>query len=175
VAVLLEAVAKALDAGADIVAEPELRDATGTIARSGLLNLPRRADIAVTREGRTRTIRIESRPLARGKPAVVATKDGFVIEIAPFRWDAAAMTVFAHGTEPDWAPLRRWFLEWFQSRHGDTAPELFGAVHSLDGPAQRGRDWGFTVDFGSAPVACLTDLIGALAEAGAERMRLGQA
>jgi hypothetical protein len=80
--------------------------------------------------------------------------------------------VYAPMSEPDWGPLRHWFLEWFQSRLSEVAPDLLGAVHSLDGPWRRGQGWAFTVDFGSAPLACLDNLIAALGEAGAARMRL---
>ena len=171
---VLEALARALETGADVVCEPELRDAHGAIARTGPLNLPRRDDLAVTDDGHTHIRSIESPEAMPGAPVVVATDDGFVAEIGPFRWDAADLTVFAPMDQPDWTTLRRWFLEWFQSRHSEVAPELLGALHSLDGPRPVGRGWAFTVDFGSAPVACLSGLIEALAEAGAVRMRLGQ-
>jgi hypothetical protein len=117
---------------------------------------------------------VDGGPAPAGEPVALATEDGFVAEIGPFRWDAAELTVLSHQDQPDWAPLRRWFLEWFQSRRSEVAPELLGALHSLDGPRRNGQGWHFTVDFGSAPVACLADLIAALAASGAARMRLGQ-
>jgi len=172
VATLLEAMAKAIDAGAEVVPEPELRDGAGKIARSGPLSLPRRADLAVTRDGGLRTLQIKSDPAPAGQPMVLASDSGFIAEIAPFRWDAATLTVFMRGADPDWAPLRRWFLEWFQSRLSEVSPDLLGALHGLEGPQRRDRRWIFTLDFGSAPPDCLTHLIAAVAESGAVRLRL---
>lgn len=171
---LLEAMAEALRSGAEVIPEPEIRDDRGSVARGGPLNLPRRGDLAVTRGGHSLVRQFDGGAAPDGENAALATEGGFVAEIGPFRWDAADLTVFAGADQPDWAPLRRWFLEWFQSRITEVAPDLLGAVHSLDGPWRRGRGWAFTVDFGSAPVSCLADLIAALAEAGALRMRLGQ-
>jgi hypothetical protein len=168
-----EAMARELEADAEVVPEPELRDAAGKIARSGPLNLPRRGDLAVTRNGRTLMRRIESDPVPAGPSMVAQTTDGFEAEIHPFRWDKAKLTVIARQEMPNWGPLRRWFLEWFQSRYSEVAPDLFGAIHSLDGPRAIPGGWTFIIDFGSAPAACVTDLIAAVAASGAERMRIG--
>jgi hypothetical protein len=171
---ILDALARALEVDADVDPEPELRDAAGAVTRSGPLNLPRRGDLAVTRDGRTLLRRIESEPPPVGKSLVAQRSGGFEAEILPFRWDAAAVTVFSKQEQPNWAPLRRWFLEWFQSRYSDVAPDLYGVVHSLDGPRRVRGGWAFTIDFGSAPAACVIDLIAALARSGAKRMRIGQ-
>jgi hypothetical protein len=170
---ILEALARELEAGAEVVPEPELRDGAGRVTRGGPLNLPRRGDLAVTRGGRTFMRRVESGPAPGGKSLVVRTGGGFEAEIVAFRWDAAELTVFASQEQPDWAPLRRWFLEWFQSRYSEVAPDLYGAVHSLDGPRPVPGGWAFTVDFGSAPAACVIALIAAMAKSGAARMRIG--
>ena len=170
---ILEALARELEAGAEVVPEPELRDAAGRVARGGPLNLPRRDDLAVTRGGRTVLRRVESGPAPDGNSLVLRTSGGFEAEIVAFRWDAAELTVFASQQPPDWASLRRWFLEWFQSRYSEVAPDLYGAVHSLDGPRPVPGGWGFTTDFGSAPATCVIALIAALAKSGAARMRIG--
>lgn len=169
---ILDALARDLEADADVDAEPELRDASGAVARSGPLKLPRRGDLAVTKDGRTLMRRIEGGPPPVGKSLVARHSSGFEAEIRPFRWDAAELTVFSKQGNPDWEPLRRWFLEWFQSRYSEVAPDLYGAVHSLDGPRRFSGGWAFTIDFGSAPAACVIDLISALAKSGAERMRI---
>ena len=171
---ILEAMARELEADAEVIPEPELRDPAGKVARSGSLNLPRRGDLEVTKGGRTLMRRIESGLAPGGESLVVQTRDGFEVEILPFRWDAAKLTVIATQDQPNWAPLRRWFLEWFQSRYSEVAPDLFGAIHSLDGPRRLPGGWAFRVDFGSAPVACVVDLIAALESSGARRVRIGQ-
>jgi len=174
VAAILEAMARAIDAGAEVEPEPERRDASGRVIRSGPLKLPRRADLSLAEGGRTLFCRIESRPDAPGNAAVVRTADGFSAEIHPFRWEAAEVTLMSQQEQPNWTPLRRWFLEWFQSRHTELAPDLLGAVHSIDGPRRIPGGWTLTVDFGSAPTACVTELVHALAETGADSMRIGQ-
>lgn len=174
VAAILEAMARALDAGADVGPEPERRDAAGRVIRSGPLHLPRRADLALSEGGRTLFCRIESLPGSPGNVAVMQTAGGFSAEIRPFRWEAAELTVLAQQEELNWMPVRCWFLEWFQSRHTELAPDLLGAVHSIDGPRQVVGGWGLTVDFGTAPTACVTELVQAIAETGAQSMRIGQ-
>ncbi len=174
VAAILEAMARAIDAGADVEPEPERRDASGRVIRSGPLRLPRRADLSLAEGGRTLFCRIESRPGGEGNAAVVRTAEGFSAEIHPFRWEAAEMTVLARQEELNWTPLRRWFLEWFQSRHTELAPDLIGAVHSIDGPRRVPGGWTLSIDFGSAPTASVTELVHALAETGADSMRIGQ-
>jgi len=174
VARILEAIAEAIGTGGDVTAEPEQRDAEGRVARSGKLSLPRRSDFSIARGGRRLVRRVESGPVPAEASVAVATENGFVAEISPFPWDAAVLRVYTSHEQPNCAPLRRWFLEWFQSRHSEVAPDLTGALHSLDGPVRKGRAWEFRIDFGSAPVACLSDLIGALVEGGAARMWLGQ-
>ena len=174
VAAILEAMARAIDAGADVEPEPERRDASGRVIRSGPLKLPRRADLSLAEGGRTLFCRIESRLAEDGTAAVVRTGEGFSAEIHPFRWEAAEVTVQARQEELNWTPLRQWFLEWFQSRHTELAPDLLGAVHSIDGPRRVPGGWALTVDFGSAPTACVTELVHAIAETGAESMRIGQ-
>lgn len=174
VAAILEAMARAIDAGAEVEPEPERRDASGRVIRSGPLKLPRRADLSLAEGGRTLFCRIESRLGPPGNAAVVRTAEGFSAEIHPFRWEAAEVTLVSSQEHPNWTPLRRWFLEWFQSRHTELAPDLLGAVHSIDGPRRVPGGWTLTVDFGTAPTASVTELVHALAETGADSMRIGQ-
>lgn len=174
VAAILEAMARAIDAGAEVEPEPERRDAAGRVIRSGPLKLPRRADLSLAEGGRTLFCRIESRLGPPGNAAVVRTAEGFSAEIHPFRWEAAEVTLVSSQEHPNWTPLRRWFLEWFQSRHTELAPDLLGAVHSIDGPRRVPGGWTLTVDFGTAPTASVTELVHALAETGADSMRIGQ-
>jgi hypothetical protein len=170
---LLEAMARALETGAAVVPEPELRDDAGRVLRQGPLNLPQRGDLEITRDGDSRLRRVEGGPAPEGESLVARTAEGFEAEIHAFRWDAAEFTLLSRGVSPDWAPLRLWFLEWFQSRYSEVSPDLYGALHSLQGPEDVPGGYAFILDFGSAPAACVTDLIAAAAATGAESMRLG--
>ena len=171
---LLEVLARELEAEADVEPEPELRGPDGRVKREGPLNLPSRGDLSVTRDGRTLIRRVEG-PMPETqsrKSLVVQIGRNFEADLYAFRWDAASVTVFARQSQPNWDPVRRWFLEWFQSRYTEVAPDLYGAVHRLEGPREVPGGWTFLVDFGSAPVAALMDLISAMAETGAARMRI---
>ena len=173
VSAILRAMARAIEAGAEVVPEPERRDAARRVVRTGPLDLPRRADFSIAQNGRTLFCRIESEAPDPGERVAVAVGESFLAEIGPFAWDALALEVEGGPAEPDWRPLRRWFLEWFQSRHADVTPELLGAVHTLDGPTRTAVGWAFTVDLGSAPPAALRELLVALSETGASRVRIG--
>lgn len=171
---LLEALARRLDSGAEVEAEPMLRDAEGKVQRDGALLLPRRGDLGLRLPDRKLIERIESPDRLSFAPVTLVEADGFVTTLAPFRWDAAAIVVETAQLRPNWAPIRRWFLEWFQSRYADVAPDLAGAVHSLAGPEKAGMRWRFTADLGSAPIDCVSDLIGAFVATGASRIHIGE-
>lgn len=174
VAGILETMAAHLRSGADVRAEPKLRDPDGLVRREGVLALPRRADLAITKAGRTLIQRVEGTPLISFTPVTLSTGSGLSATIAPFHWDAAEVRVEARQLRPSWSPLRHWFLEWFQSRYAEVAPDLDGSVHAIDGPRQTEQGWEFLVDFGSAPVQCVPDMIEALATTGASRVQIGQ-
>ncbi|MCL5776700.1 hypothetical protein M1105_06830 [Limibaculum sp. FT325] len=174
VGALLEVLARRLDSGAEIEAEPMQREGEGRVARDGTLQLPRRGDLRVTAGGRSLVERVASPAPLAFAPVTLVEADGFVTTLSPFRWDAAAIVVTAAQPRPNWAPIRRWFLEWFQSRYADVAPDLAGAVHSIDGPEKLGQQWRFTADLGSAPIECISDLIGAFVATGASRIHIGE-
>ncbi|MEO1274321.1 MAG: hypothetical protein AAFV96_02670 [Pseudomonadota bacterium] len=246
---LLEAMARTLDAGHDVHAEPKARNPAGQPLREGRLALPCRHDLLVRHKGGTLPREVQGGNILRFEPITIVEPEGFVCVIGPFRWDAVhvlveesarpaavddpngaagfdtapkeasepvpdmpgkvADTGAAHshglpedakhaaggkamlpnmhkvyvnrpqlhhveGEEPDWRPLRRWFLEWFQSRFADEAPDLDGAVHSVQGPDRVPGGWRLRIDLGSAPVDAVSGLIGALEASGAQRVRIGE-
>ncbi|MEM7566628.1 MAG: hypothetical protein AAF321_05290 [Pseudomonadota bacterium] len=258
---LLEAMARSLDAGHDVHAEPKTRNQAGQPLREGRLALPSRYDLLVRHKGGALPREIQGGSLLHFEPITLVEPDGFVCVIGPFRWDAAHVIVEdavrpassgndprgagfdiiadqsvdaghdgavesgaerdaeaehqpagpapapeagtgptaeptpdaasgpktgedleAKGVpapapvasdEPDWRPLRRWFLEWFQSRFSDEAPDLDGAVHALQGPDRVSGGWRLRIDLGSAPVEAMSDLVAALEATGARRVRIG--
>lgn len=175
VAALLTAQARAISAGAEVVAEPVRRDPAGRVRRQGELRLPSRGDLAVTMDGRTLIQRIEARSIIAFPPVEVRTQSGFTGLIGPFRWEDAELRFeFAAGARPNWSPLRLWFLEWFQPRQSRLQPELGGALHALEGPEDRGNSWQIHLDFGSAPIAAIISMIEIAAETGCTRLQIGQ-
>ncbi len=172
---LLGAVADAIARGAEVEAEPLRRAPDGVVLRLGSLELPERDDLSVRREGRELRPRLEPRDPPGFEPVSLVLDGGFTTVVEPFPWHGAAMIVEARQARPDWRPLRRWFLEWVQPRRTDVAPELLGAVHRLEGPAEGSRGWVLGVDFGSAPLQALPPLVEAVARSGALRLRIGAA
>lgn len=171
---LLAALASAIEGGGEVEAEP-VRQAPGKgIVRTGVLSLPERGDMAVTRGGRRLVRRVEEPVPAPFEPVTFVFDGGFTAVIGPFHWGAAELLVEARQARPDWGPLRLWYLEWFQPRITDVAPDLAGALHRLEGPVETPHGWRIGIDFGSAPVQAASDLIAAILHSGALRLRIAQ-
>lgn len=175
ISALLTAQARAIEAGAEIEPEPVRRDPAGKVKRQGRLGLPGRGDLSVTMDGRTLIQRVEARRVTAFPPMEVRTRSGFTGLIGPFRWEDAELRFeVRRGSNPNWSPVRLWFLEWFQPRQTRLQPELAGVVHALEGPEEHGSGWQLHVDFGSAPVAAIAGLIEASAETGCAGLKIGQ-
>ena len=175
VADLLASMGEALAEGGEVDAEPVDRDADGRIRRAPPLNLPQRHDLALRRTGRSTTRSAAASPGLRFAPVTAEVADGAAARIAPFDWAAAEIHVATDGLRaPDWTPLRRWYLEWFQARFGEESPDLLGVVHALHGPRPDGSGWSFTIDLGSCSVRGFAGMLAALARAGCSEIRIGQ-
>lgn len=171
VEMLLAALAASIEGGGDVEVEPPRQSPEGAVLRTGVLSLPERGDLAVTRDGRRLVRRVEEREFAAFEPVTLVFDGGFTAVIGPFHWGEAELLIESRQAKPDWGPLRLWYLEWFQSRVSDVAPDLAGAVHRLEGPVETPRGWRLGVDFGSAPVGAASDLIAAILQSGALRVR----
>jgi hypothetical protein len=172
---LLQALAGALGRGDDVATEPVKRDTARRVVREGPLALPRRGDLAVTANGRTINRRVETPYMLEFAPLSVTLDNGFSAEVNPFHWEAAVVTVETGQRTPNWTPVRLWFLEYFQPRFGDLAPDLEGTLHAMTGPERVPAGLRFTVDFGSAPVAAFGAMVAAFSETGCSRIRIGSA
>ena len=174
VAALLETLARELDRGSEVEAEPLARDVDGRIRRDGPLGLPRRLDFRVTREGRTLPRRARSGAGLRFEPFCCAIDEVARLRIAPFAWSAAEVRVFRGAGGANWAPVRRWFLEAVLPRFGEESPDLLGVAHRLEGPVEEPGGWRFTVDLGSASVAGFAAMLEAFAQSGCAEVRVGE-
>lgn len=163
---LLTALAEAIDAGEDVEMEPLERDAAGRVARSGLLTLPRRRDLAAGQGAALRARRIAAAAPPDFPGLALQFPKGPPVQVAPFRWSDAELRCAGAGDPPDWGPLRLWFLEWALPRRIAESPDLLGAVHALEGPVDTPRGWRFRVDLGSAPMEAALRLGEALALCG---------
>jgi hypothetical protein len=174
VAELLETLARELERGGEVDAEPFERDPDGALRRSGPLMLPARSDFRVTRGGRTLARRAPGAGAVRFEPLTGAIDDVATLRIMPFSWCAAEVRAFRGAGGPNWAPVRLWFLEAVLARFGEESPDLSGVVHRITGPTPEPGGWRFTVDLGSASVACFAAMLEAFARTGCAEVRVGE-
>ena len=170
---LLEAQANALNAGAEIEAEPVKRSVSGEVRRDGPLDLPARGDLKITHDGRTLIRQVSAAHAPVFEAFQAFANPDFRAVIRPFTWDHAVLEVQSAQSQPSWTPLRHWFLEWFQSRPTELSPDLAGAAHRLDGPWSPPAGWRITVDLGSAPPDCIPALIAAIGQSGCAKLTIG--
>ena len=94
--------------------------------------------------------------------------------IFPFLWEACR--VWLRHKDPDWTALHGWFAQWVDLE-GKREPDedgLSGVVHFCSEPLAEGGGYLIEIDFGSAPLAAFTELLGVIAEMGATEVRVGQ-
>lgn len=72
----------------------------------------------------------------------------------------------------DLAPIRDWFIGWFQEE--DSAEgELLGGVHFLSDPETGNAYSQVSIDLGTAPVESFEELLDALGQMGATKVQFG--
>ncbi len=174
VSALLESMARELGRGSDIDAEPVDRDVDGRIRRRQPLDLPSRYDLRVTRAGRSLMMRVPAETVLRFAPVSAPISDVAAVRIAPFCWGSTVIHAASAAGRPNWTPVRRWFLEWFQARFGEESPDLLGVAHAIEGPVATGGGWRFTVDLGSASVSGFLAMLEAFGETGCARINVGE-
>lgn len=173
VASILETMADELGKGSEVDAEPVDRDGDGRVRRRGSMHLPTRHDLRVGRGGRALMRRVACENGLGFRPVSGSLSDVAAVRIAPFTWCQVCIRAFGGAGQPNWTPLRLWFLEWFQARFGEESPDLLGVVHSLDGPHNEDGGWRFTVDLGSASVDCFAAMLDALGQSGCSEILVG--
>jgi hypothetical protein len=98
---------------------------------------------------------------------VTGTVGGMTFQIEALRWDSV---VFHHDSnEISSAGIREWFDKWFDpdDRRHDPTAKLGSVVHSLT--VKLGR---FEIDFGTAQVGAMLDLLQLLEETGSTYVRI---
>lgn len=95
------------------------------------------------------------------------------VEVAPFSWDWLTLNVEGDAQVAEVA-CNEWFLRWFdpndERRPGPDG--LLGVIHFMDEPELRGEGLITRIDLGSAPASALDDLLFALSDIAASRVRL---
>ena len=98
--------------------------------------------------------------------------DGLQVLVAPLVWNGVECRV-----EPafaDDAHLQAWALRWLdpEERAPNDSDGLGAYIHSITLPEGDAAGTAFSVDFGSAPVRCVLELLTALRAAGARTVEL---
>ncbi len=86
--------------------------------------------------------------------------DGVIVKVARFRWDRCVVKLNPGPTS--WSPIWKWFDSWFdiEGRHQPDDDGFESVIHAFS-PPEPTADGSIvlTIDFGSAPITCVTELI----------------
>lgn len=90
------------------------------------------------------------------------------------RWED--MAAWFRSADPDWSRLELWQKKWMDVDRGqsDDDEDFCGVVHYLGRPVAEGGGHLFQMDFGSAPIQALTELLDCFVEMGATEIELGR-
>jgi len=173
---LLETIAeKRKTAQATVVHEPALRNEEGEIVGAGHLDTPMRVDMAMVRDGEViDSLNVDTEEmLAFEQFTFDWPENNLSVTVEPFQWNWLQVQTSADPQPDDWHAVRNWYLKWF-GEDDPAVDQLAGAVHYLDDPQIDAASIQLTMDLGSSPVQCFEELLDALGEFGAEKVRIGQ-
>ncbi len=157
-------------AGARVVTEEALRRAHGEVATDGALALPMRTDLVTFPADGTgpECLMIDTEKMIGFEPVTFTWEGGLAVRVEPFQWNWCTLEL--EGEELTTDPLRAWFMRWFdQPPTGGLWQEV---VHFMSDPVVRRTGTAVSVDFGSAPVDAFEELLDAVRDTGAKRVRL---
>ena len=161
--------------GVTLTHEPAFCDSNGDVVTEGELAVPSRVDLLVISDGAASdSILIDTDGILSFEPiAFDWPENDLNVDLHPFQWNWMQVRIFGLKTNTDWAPIRDWFIGWFQEN--DPADgELLGGVHWLSDP-EYGEDYSqLSIDLGTAPVESFEELLDAIGQMGATRVQIGQ-
>jgi len=161
--------------GVTLTHEPAFCDSNGDVVIEGELEVPSRVDLLVISDGAVSdSILIDTDGILSFEPiAFDWPENDLNVDLHPFQWNWMQVRIFGLKTNTDWAPIRDWFIGWFQEN--DPADgELLGGVHWLSDP-EYGDDYSqLSIDLGTAPVESFEELLDAIGQMGATRVQIGQ-
>jgi hypothetical protein len=88
------------------------------------------------------------------------------IRLSPFCWNCCGFTA----DKLEVSALANWAVKWLKIDEEIPDTGLAGAIHLCSEPFLTDNKYSFTVDFGSAPVNCFTDILQLLHENNAEEV-----
>lgn len=100
-------------------------------------------------------------------------QSGMSVTLKPFVWNG--LDIFTAPFESDSPEFVSWCLKWLDldDKRTPDGDGFCGVIHCVMPPAPRGDCWGFTVDFGTAPIAALEELLSILQSLGVSSVTLG--
>ena len=161
--------------GVTLKHEPAFCDSNGDVVIEGELAVPSRVDLLVISDGAVSdSILIDTDGILSFEPiAFDWPENNLSVDLQPFQWNWMQVRIFGLKTNTDWAPIRDWFIGWFQE-NDPTDGELLGGVHWLSDP-EYGDDYSqLSIDLGTAPVESFEELLDAIGQMGATRVQIGQ-
>ena len=165
------------EAGVKVIREPMLRDAQGELVREGIMNLPRRVDVVIIRNGQVEdSFQIVTQRTVTFKPFTFRWTGGAEVCVGPFQWEDCRIKLHGVTAESNFQPLASWFTGWFDEsqREGIFYSDFQGVLHSLGNPEFSEGAATFSIDFGSAPTDVFEYLLDALEQSGAKKIEIGQ-
>jgi hypothetical protein len=163
--------------GDELIFEPAFRDEHGKIIGDGALSLPLRTDLVLVRGGEAQEpTRVDSEKMLSFEPLSIEWPGGVELHLAPFHWDACQLRAVGIAVPIHWLPLKKWFNKWFDTEDTNPPDEqgFSNVVHFMSDPVLQGKLLTFSVDFGSAPVVALEELLDALRNLGAAEIEIGE-
>jgi hypothetical protein len=161
-----------------LLVEPRLAESDDDAATADPFRVPMRQDLVPTDGGgEIESVMVVRGSLAEFRSFAVEYEDGFQLGLGPFTWDACQVIAIGLPARPDYTPLLDWFTEWADlrdARPADPATSLRHVVHHVSEPVVREDVTAFEVDFGTADVDALDELLSTLQDMGASIVILGE-
>ncbi len=110
--------------GSKLILEPALRDENGNLLFEDALGLPMRADLVTIRNGEAQDrVHVDTNKMISFEPLSFEWPGGVEVTLAPFQWEDCEVRVKCIGAPIDWAPLKKWFIRWFDPEETNTPDE----------------------------------------------------
>jgi hypothetical protein len=107
------------------------------------------------------------------QPFSEETPLGVLVIVTPFVWNNIEFR--CQPSDIQAIPLEQWCLKWLDRSESNPRDEdhFLGVIHTMSAPEIRDGRLCFSVDFGSAPVTAVNDLLELLSKLGAAKVELG--
>jgi len=139
---------------------------------SGVYRLMRPDILYKSVSGQPQVIEVNKQTYLSFDPFVM-TVDDIPVRISPFHWNGVEFHVA--GRVKSWAAFEDWADYWIDSKDAryEEGKDWLNVIHSVTPPECENERWNFSVDFGSAEVSCINELLEILIQIGAREIEVG--